>query len=160
MVHFIGQSGTGKSHLAVALGVEAVQAGRSVYFCPLADIIDSLARADRERRLRERIRYLCRAQLLIIDEIGYLPFDSDTANLFFQLVSTRYEKSSIILTSNLPFSRWGQVFGEATIASAMIDRIVHHADVIALKGASYRIKHTAIESLPSVEADRQADSTP
>ncbi|GFG63245.1 hypothetical protein MKUB_07350 [Mycobacterium kubicae] len=88
------------------------------------------------------------------------PFDTEAANLFFQLVSTRYEKSSIILTSNLPFSRWGQVFGEATIASAMIDRIVHHADVIALKGASYRIKHTAIESLPSVEADRQADSTP
>ena len=96
----------------------------------------------------------------MIDEVGYIPFDTEAANLFFQLVSTRYEKSSIILTSNLPFSRWGQVFGEATIASAMIDRIVHHADVIALKGASYRIKHTAIESLPSVEVDRQADSTP
>ena len=96
----------------------------------------------------------------MIDEVGYIPFDTQAANLFFRLVSTRYEKSSIILTSNLPFSRWGQVFGEATIASAMIDRIVHHADVIALKGASYRIKHTAIESLPSVEADRQADSTP
>ena len=92
--------------------------------------------------------------------MGYIPFDTEAANLFFQLVSTRYEKSSIILTSNLPFSRWGQVFGEATIASAMIDRIVHHADVIALKGASYRIKHTTIETLPSVEVDRQADSTP
>ncbi len=93
--------------------------------------------------------------LLFLDgaEVGYIPFDTEAANLFFQLVSTRYEKSS----SNLPFFRWGQVFGEATTASAMIDRIVHHADVIALKGASYRIKHTTIESLPSVEAERQAN---
>ena len=96
--------------------------------------------------------------LLIINEVGYIPFDTDAANLFFQLVSSRYEKSSIILTSNLPFARWSEVFGEATIASAMIDRIVHHADVIALKGTSYRIKHTAIESLPSAAAAGEADS--
>jgi DNA replication protein DnaC len=114
----------------------------------------------RHDRLDAELRKISRYGLIVIDEVGYIPFDTEAANLFFQLVSTRYEKSSIILTSNLPFSRWGQVFGEATIASAMIDRIVHHADVIALKGASYRIKHTAIESLPSVEADRQADSTP
>ena len=93
VVHLIGQSGTGKSHLAVALGVEAVRAGRSVYFSPLADIIDSLARADREGRLRERIRYLCRAQLLIIDEIGYLSVGASAGNLFFQLVNARYEKA-------------------------------------------------------------------
>jgi DNA replication protein DnaC len=90
VVHLIGQSGTGKSHLAVALGVEAVRAGRSVYFSPLADIIDSLARADREGRLRERIRYLCRAQLLIIDEIGYLSVGASAGNLFFQLVKDRH----------------------------------------------------------------------
>jgi DNA replication protein DnaC len=95
VVHLIGQSGTGKSHLAVALGVEAVRAGRSVYFSPLADIIDSLARADREGRLRERIRYLCRAQLLIIDEIGYLSVGASAGNLFFQLVNARYEKGAI-----------------------------------------------------------------
>jgi DNA replication protein DnaC len=92
VVHLIGQSGTGKSHLAVALGVEAVRAGRSVYFSPLADIIDSLARADREGRLRERIRYLCRAQLLIIDEIGYLSVGASAGNLFFQLVNIRSTK--------------------------------------------------------------------
>jgi DNA replication protein DnaC len=89
-VHFIGQSGTGKSHLAIALGVEAVRAGRSVYFAPLADIIDSLARAEREGRLRERIRFLCRASLLIIDEIGYLSVGAGAGNLFFQLVRDRH----------------------------------------------------------------------
>jgi DNA replication protein DnaC len=106
VVHLIGQSGTGKSHLAVALGVEAVRAGRSVYFAPLADIVDSLARADREGRLRERIRYLCRAQLLIIDEIGYLSVGPGAGNLFFQLVNARYEKGAMILTSNRGFSEW------------------------------------------------------
>jgi DNA replication protein DnaC len=84
VVHFIGQSGTGKSHLAVALGVEAIRVGRSVYFCPLAGIIDSLAKADREERLRERIRYLCRTQLLIINEIGYVTLGAAAGNLFFQ----------------------------------------------------------------------------
>ena len=100
VVHLVGPPGTGKSHLAVALGVEAVRAGRSVYFSPLADIVDSLARADREGRLRERIRYLCRAQLLIIDEIGYLSVGAAAGNLFFQLINARYEKGAMILTSN------------------------------------------------------------
>ena len=112
VVHLIGQSGTGKSHLAIALGVEAVRAGRSVYFSPLADILDSLARADREGRLRERIRYLCRSQLLIVDEIGYLAVGSAAGNLFFQLVNARYERGAMILTSNRGFSEWGEVFGE------------------------------------------------
>lgn len=95
------------------------------------------------------------------DEVGYIPFEQDAANLFLQLVSSRYEHASLILTSNLlPFARWGDVFGDQVVAAAMIDRIVHHADVIALKGASYRIKHTTIETLPSVWADLQADSTP
>jgi DNA replication protein DnaC len=102
VVHFIGQSGTGKSHLAVALGVEAVRAGRSVYFAPLADIIDSLTRAEREGRLRERIRFLCRTQLLIIDEIGYLSVGAGAGNLFFQLVNARYEREAMILTAALP----------------------------------------------------------
>ena len=98
VVHFIGQSGTGKSHLAIALGVEAIRAGRSVYFCSLADIIDSLAKADREGRLRERIRYLCRTQMLIIDEIGYVTLGAAAGNLFFQLVNARYERGAMILT--------------------------------------------------------------
>jgi DNA replication protein DnaC len=116
VVHLIGQSGTGKSHLAIALGVEAVRAGRSVYFSPLADIIDSLARADREGRLRERIRYLCRAQLLIIDEIGYLTVGASAGNLFFQLVNARYEKGAMVLTSNRGFAEWGDVFGDSTLS--------------------------------------------
>jgi DNA replication protein DnaC len=95
VVHFIGQSGTGKSHLAAALGVEAVRAGRSVYFVPFADILDSLAKAEREGRLRERIRFFCRTSLMIIDEIGYLTVGSGAGNLFFQLVNARYERGAI-----------------------------------------------------------------
>jgi DNA replication protein DnaC len=143
VVHLIGQSGTGKSHLAVALGVEAVRAGRSVYFSPLADIIDSLARADREGRLRERIRYLCRAQLLIIDEIGYLSVGASAGNLFFQLVNARYEKGAMILTSNRGFAEWGAVFGDAVVATALLDRLLHHAVVVQIEGSSYRLRQHA-----------------
>src|SRR5205814_5304189 len=145
VVHFIGQSGTGKSHLAVALGVEAVRAGRSVYFSPLAEIIDSLAKADREGRLRERIRYLCRAQLLIIDEIGYLSLGAGAGagNLFFQLVNARYERGAMILTSNRGFAEWGEVFGDPVVATALLDRLLHHAVVVHIEGASYRLREHA-----------------
>ena len=143
VVHLIGQSGTGKSHLAIALGVEAVRAGRSVYFAPLADLIDSLARADREGRLRERIRYLCRAQLLIIDEIGYLSLGAGAGNLFFQLVNARYEKGAMILTSNRGFAEWGEVFGDPVVATALLDRLLHHAIVVQIEGASYRLREHA-----------------
>jgi DNA replication protein DnaC len=141
VIHFIGQSGTGKSHLA--LGVEAVRAGRSVYFSPLADIIDSLARAEREGRLRERIRYLCRASLLIIDEIGYLSIGAGAGNLFFQLVNARYERGAMILTSNRGFAEWGQVFGDPVVATALLDRLLHHAVVVQIEGASYRLRQHA-----------------
>ena len=143
VVHLIGQSGTGKSHLAIALGVEAVRAGRSVYFSPLADIIDSLARADREGRLRERIRYLCRAQLLIIDEIGYLSVGAGAGNLFFQLVNARYERGAMILTSNRGFAEWGEVFGDPVVATALLDRLLHHAVVVQIEGSSYRLRQHA-----------------
>jgi DNA replication protein DnaC len=143
VVHLIGQSGTGKSHLAIALGVEAVRAGRSVYFSPLADIVDSLARADREGRLRERIRYLCRAQLLIIDEIGYLTVGASAGNLFFQLVNARYEKGAMILTSNRGFAEWGEVFGDPVVATALLDRLLHHAVVVQIEGSSYRLRQHA-----------------
>ena len=143
VVHLVGQPGTGKSHLAVALGVEAVRAGRSVYFSPLADIIDSLARADREGRLRERIRYLCRCQLLIIDEIGYLSVGAGAGNLLFQLVNARYEKGAMILTSNRGFAEWGEVFGDAVVATALLDRLLHHAVVVQIEGASYRLRQHA-----------------
>ena len=143
VVHLIGQSGTGKTHLAIALGVEAVRAGRSVYFSPLTDIIDSLARADREGRLRERIRYLCRTQLLIIDEIGYLSVGASAGNLFFQLINARYEKGAMILTSNRGFAEWGEVFGDPVVATALLDRLLHHAVVVQIEGSSYRLRQHA-----------------
>src|SRR6187431_1183498 len=143
VIHLIGQSGTGKSHLAAALGVETVRAGHSVYFSPLADIIDSLAKADREGRLRERIRFLCRASLLIIDEIGYLTVGAPAGNLFFQLVNARYEKGAMILTSNRGFAEWGEVFGDPVIATALLDRLLHHAVVVHIEGASYRLRQHA-----------------
>ena len=157
VVHFIGQSGTGKSHLAIALGVEAVRTGRSVYFSPLADIIDSLAKAEREGRLRERIRYLCRASLLIIDEIGYLTVGAGAGNLFFQLVNARYEKGAMILTSNRGFAEWGTVFGDPVVATALLDRLLHHAVVIHIEGASYRLRQHA-DLIP--DALRQAPAIP
>ena len=150
VVHLIGQSGTGKSHLAIALGVEAIRAGRSVYFSPLADLIDSLAKADREGRLRERIRYLCRTQLLIIDEIGYLTLGAAAGNLLFQLVNARYERGAMILTSNRGFSEWGQLFGDPVIATALLDRLLHHAVVVQIEGSSYRMRQHA-DLLPQAQ---------
>ena len=167
MVHLIGQSGTGKSHLAIALGVEAIRAGRSVYFSPLADIveprgspdIDSLAKAGREGRLRERIRYLCRAQLLIIDEIGYLTLGATAGNLLFQLVNARYERGAMILTSNRGFSEWGQLFGDPVIATALLDRLLHHAVVVQIEGSSYRLRQHA-DLLPQAQRPNAALADP
>jgi DNA replication protein DnaC len=143
VIHLLGPPGTGKSHLATALAVEAVKAGRSVYFSTLADIITSLAKAERDGQLRERIRYLCRAALLVVDEIGYLPVTPGGANLFFQLVNARYEKGAMILTSNRGFAEWGEVFGDAVVATALLDRLLHHAVVIQIEGSSYRLRQHA-----------------
>jgi DNA replication protein DnaC len=143
VVHVLGPPGTGKSHLAVALGVEAVKAGRSVYFSTLADIIASLAKAEREGCLRERIRWLARSALLIVDEIGYLPVIPGGGNLFFQLVNARYEKGAMILTSNRGFAEWGEVFGDPVVATALLDRLLHHAIVIQIEGSSYRLRQHA-----------------
>jgi DNA replication protein DnaC len=159
VVHFIGQSGTGKSHLATALGVEAVRAGRSVYFSPLADIIDSLARAEREGRLRERIRFLCRSSLLIIDEIGYLSVGAGAGNLFFQLVNARYERGAMILTSNRGFAEWGKVFGDPVVATALLDRLLHHAVVVHIEGASYRLRQHADLVPESLRPPQHASAT-
>jgi len=108
VVHFLGPPGTGKSHLATALGIAAVKAGKSVYRCTLAELIEGLARAEREGRLVEKIRFYARTSLLIVDEIGYLPITQGGANLFFQLVNARYEKGAMILTSNRGFAEWGR----------------------------------------------------
>ena len=140
VLHLLGPPATGKSHLSVALGVEAVKAGRSVYFATLADLVGALAKAEREGTLRERIRFFCRPQLLIVDEIGYLPVIPGGGNLFFQLVNARYEKGAMILTSNRGFAEWGEVFGDPVVATALLDRLLHHAVVVQIEGASYRLR--------------------
>jgi DNA replication protein DnaC len=143
VLHFLGPPGTGKSHLAVALGVEAVKAGRSVYFATLADLVGALAKAEREGALRAKIRFFCRFSLLIVDEIGYLPVIPGGGNLFFQLVNARYERGAMILTSNRGFAEWGEVFGDPVVATALLDRLLHHAMVVQIEGSSYRLRqHT------------------
>jgi len=142
-VHFLGPPGTGKSHLAVALGVEAVKAGKSVYFATLADLVTSMQKAERDGSLRERVRYLSRHSLLVVDEIGYLPVGSSGGNLFFQLVNACYERCAMILTSNRGFSEWADIFGDAVVATALLDRLLHHAVVITIEGNSYRLREHA-----------------
>ena len=143
VLHLLGPPGTGKSHLSVSLGVEAIKAGRSVYFTTLADLVGVLAKAEREGSLRDKIRFLCRFALLIVDEIGYLPVTAGGGNLFFQLVNARYEKGAMILTSNRGFAEWGEVFGDPVVATALLDRLLHHAIVIQIEGSSYRLRQHA-----------------
>jgi DNA replication protein DnaC len=142
-VHLLGPPGTGKSHLAVALGLEAVKAGKSVFFTTLADIVTSLAKAERAGQLKQRLTFYSRNALLIIDEIGYLPLQSGGANLFFQLINARYERGALILTSNRGFGEWADIFGDAVVASALLDRLLHHAIVIQIDGNSYRLRQHA-----------------
>ncbi len=158
VVHFLGQPGCGKTHLAIALAVEAVQAGRSVYFTTLAELVGSLAKAEPEGTLRERIGLLCRPQLLVVDEIGYLPVASDGGNLFFQLVNARYERGAMILTSNRGFAEWGEVFGDTVVATALLDRLLNHAIVVRIEGASYRLRRHA-DLLPEAKTSYQAAPT-
>jgi DNA replication protein DnaC len=139
-VVFLGPPGTGKTHLAIGISIRACQAGHRVAFATAAEWVARLGDAHNQSRLHDELRRLGRIPLLVIDEVGYIPFEAEAANLFFQLVSSRYERASVIVTSNKPFGRWGEVFGDATVAAAMIDRLVHHAEVVSLKGDSYRLK--------------------
>src|SRR5258706_26311 len=118
-----------------------------------AEWVARLATAHHAGRLQDEITKLGRIPLLIIDEVGYIPFEPEAANLFFQLISARYERSSVIITSNKPFGRWGEVFGDDVVAAAMIDRLVHHAEVISLKGDSYRLKNRYLGRVPAATTD-------
>jgi DNA replication protein DnaC len=144
----LGPPGTGKSHLAIALGIRACLAGHRVLFRTATEWVAALGDARRAGRLEDELARLARIPLLIVDEVGYIPFDPEAANLMFTLVSARYERASMIVTSNKPFSAWGEIFGDEVVAAAMIDRLVHHADILSLKGDSYRLKDRDLGGRP------------
>lgn len=136
----LGPPGVGKTHLAVGLGLKAIERGYRVFFTTAAALIATLTKALNEGRLDDKLKVYTVPRLLIIDEIGYLPIDRGGANLFFQLVSRRYERGPMILTSNQSFGSWGEVFGDRVIATAILDRILHHAITLNIRGQSYRLK--------------------
>lgn len=143
---FVGNPGVGKTHLAVSLGIKAARERKSVYFTTCHNLIIKLNKAHKENRLDKQLRHLAQYKLLIIDEVGYLPIDNQGSNLFFQLIAKRYMSKSTIITTNMPFSRWGEVFCDNTLASAVLDRLLHYSHIIRITGNSYRIKDKLAET--------------
>ena len=144
---FLGPPGTGKTHLSIALGVQAARRGHRVAFATAHEWVSRLAAANRAGRLDHELDRLRRIPLVIIDEVGYIPFDPDAAALFFALISNRYERASLIVNSNKTFSAWAEIFGDAVAVAAMVDRLVHHAEVHVLKDDSYRLRSAGSDAL-------------
>lgn len=137
---FLGPSGVGKTHLATSIGIAAAKKRMSTYFIKCHELLQQLKKAKLENRLDARMKHFCHYRLLVIDELGYLPIDREDSNLFFQLVDARYEKKSIIVTTNMNFNEWDGVFYDAVVAGAIMDRVLHHAHVVPISGKSYRLK--------------------
>lgn len=137
---FLGSSGVGKTHLATSIGIAAAKRRYSTYFIKCHDLLQQLKRAKLENRLDSRLKHFTKYKLLIIDELGYLPIDKDDSKLFFQLIDMRYENKSTILTTNINFNSWDDIFYDPVIANAILDRILHHAHVVSINGNSYRLK--------------------
>ncbi|MFC4766974.1 IS21-like element helper ATPase IstB [Effusibacillus consociatus] len=137
---FLGPPGVGKTHLAVALALEAIKQRYTVYFTTAHDLVQTLQQADQNHTIKQKMRVFTKPHLLIIDEIGYRKMEESAAHFFFQIISERYEKGSIILTSNKSYGSWGEIFGDPVLATAILDRLLHHSTTINIKGESYRIK--------------------
>jgi DNA replication protein DnaC len=144
----LGPAGVGKTHIAISLAVTAAERGKRIYFSTFSDLVLSLVEAEKQGRLKERLTALKNPSLLIVDEIGYLPVTAGGTNLFFQLVNARYERGSMILTSNKSFKEWGEIFGDSVAASAMLDRLLHHCHIVNIRGNSYRLREYPGLSLP------------
>lgn len=143
---FVGSPGVGKTHLSISIGIENAKNNHSTYFINCNDLIQALRKSYLQNSLDDKLKTLSKYKLLIIDEVSYLPIDKDAANMLFQLINKRYEKTSTIITTNKPFSEWGELFGDTMIANAILDRLLHHSHIININGNSYRLKDKILEN--------------